>query len=72
MVVSKAYVELIDFRSQHMPSIFQSQSTEERMKLMFNEKALMLRITDFLLQEHLITLEEQMKAAQLIQESETL
>lgn len=55
-----------------MPSIFQLQSTEERMKLMFNEKALMLRITDFLLQENLITLEEQMKAAQLIRESGTL
>lgn len=56
----------------HMSSIFQSQSTEERMKLVFREKALMLRITDFLLQEHLITLEEQMKAARLIRESETL
>ena len=56
----------------HMPSTFQSQSTEERMKLMFHEKALMLRITDSLLKEHLITLEEQMKAAQLIRESETL
>ena len=65
-------LESKDFRSQYMPSTFQPQSTEERMKLMFNEKALMLRITDFLLQEHLITLEEQMKAAQLIRESETL
>lgn len=65
-------LESKDFRSQHMPSIFQPQSTEERMKLMFHEKALMLRITDFLLKEHLITLEEQMKAAQLIRESETL
>lgn len=65
-------LESKDFRSPHMPSIFQSQSTEERMKLMFNEKALMLRITDFLLKEHLITLEEQMKAARLIRESETL
>lgn len=68
----KAYANSKDFRSQYMPSTFQSQSTEERMKLMYNEKALMLRITDFLLKEHLITLEEQMKAAQLIQESETL
>ena len=49
----------------HMPSTFQPQSTEERMTLM-------LRITDFLLKEHLITLEEQMKAAKLIRESETL
>lgn len=56
----------------HMPSTFQPQSTEERMKLMFHEKVLMLRITDFLLKEHLITLEEQMKAAKLIRESETL
>lgn len=56
----------------HMPSTFQLPSTEEKMELMFNEKALMLRITDFLLQEHLITLEEQMKAAKLIRESETL
>ena len=55
-----------------MPSTFQLPSTEEKMELMFNEKALMLRITDFLLQEHLITLEEQMKAAKLIRESETL
>ena len=55
-----------------MPSTFQPQSTEERMKLMFHEKALMLRITDFLLKEHLITLEEQMKAAKLIRKSETL
>lgn len=65
-------LESKDFRSSHMPSTFQLPSTEEKMELMFNEKALMLRITDFLLQEHLITLEEQMKAAKLIRESETL
>ncbi len=47
-------------------------STEERMRIMFNEKTLMIKITDFLLQEHLITLEEQAKAARLIRESETL
>ena len=45
----------------HMPSTFQPQSTEERMKLMFHEKALMLRITDFLLKEQLLIADVQRK-----------
>lgn len=61
-----------NFGVAHMPSHSTTKQTEERMKFMTNEKALMIKITDFLLREQLITLEEQARAAQLIRESDEL